>query len=72
MTNNMKYLINLAYNGSKFYGYQIQKNQLTVEGELEKCLSKILKYSRPLSGEISAGVCCFIFFKNILYFFDNF
>ena len=38
----MKYLINLAYNGSKFYGYQIQKNQLTVEGELEKCLSKIL------------------------------
>lgn len=37
----MKYLINLSYNGSKFYGYQIQKNKITVEGELEKVLSKI-------------------------------
>ncbi len=38
----MKYLINLSYNGNEFYGYQIQKNKITVEGELEKCLSKIL------------------------------
>lgn len=38
----MKYLINLSYNGNYFYGYQIQKNKITVEGELEKCLSKIL------------------------------
>lgn len=38
----MKYLINLSYNGNNFYGYQIQKNKITVEGELEKCLSKIL------------------------------
>ena len=38
----MRYLINLSYNGSKFYGYQIQKNKKTVEGEIEKCLSKIL------------------------------
>ena len=38
----MKYLINLTYNGNSFYGYQIQKKELTVEGELEKCLSKIL------------------------------
>ena len=38
----MRYLINLSYNGSKFYGYQIQNNKITVEGELEKSLSKIL------------------------------
>ncbi len=38
----MKYLINLSYNGNEFYGYQIQKNKITVEGELEKSLSKIL------------------------------
>jgi len=38
----MKYLINLSYNGNKFYGYQIQSDKETVEGELEKCLSKIL------------------------------
>ena len=38
----MKYLINLTYNGNKFYGYQIQKDKETIEGELEKSLSKIL------------------------------
>ena len=37
----MKYLINLSYNGSKYYEYQIQKNKDTVEGEIEKVLSKI-------------------------------
>lgn len=41
----MKYLINLSYNGSKYYGYQIQKNKDTVEGELEKILSKIFNRS---------------------------
>ena len=38
----MRYLINMSYNGSKFHGYQVQKNDKTVEGEIEKCLSKIL------------------------------
>ena len=38
----MRYLINLSYDGSKFYGYQVQKNQITIEGEIEKTLSKIL------------------------------
>lgn len=37
----MKYLVNLSYNGSKYYGYQIQKNKITVEGQIEKVLSKI-------------------------------
>ncbi len=41
----MKYLVNLSYNGSKYYGYQIQKNKDTVEGELEKVLSKIFNRS---------------------------
>ncbi len=38
----MKYLINLTYDGSKFFGYQIQKNKKTIEGELENVLSKVL------------------------------
>ena len=37
----MRYLINLSYDGSKFYGYQIQNNKITIEGEVERCLSKI-------------------------------
>ena len=32
----------MSYDGSKFYGYQIQNNKKTVEGEIEKVLSKIL------------------------------
>lgn len=38
----MRYLINLTYDGSKFYGYQIQNNEITIEGELERVLSLIL------------------------------
>ena len=38
----MRYLVNLSYDGSKFYGYQIQKNKTTVEGEIERVLSKLL------------------------------
>ena len=38
----MRYLINLTYDGSKFYGYQVQNDKKTVEGEIEKVLSKIL------------------------------
>lgn len=38
----MRYLINMSYDGSKFYGYQIQNNKRTVEGEIEKILSKVL------------------------------
>ncbi len=41
----MRYLINLSYDGSKFYGYQVQKGKKTVEGELEKNLSKIFNKS---------------------------
>ncbi len=37
----MKYLLNLCYDGSKFYGFQSQKDKDTVCNELEKALSKI-------------------------------
>ena len=38
----MRYLVNLSYNGNYYYGYQIQKNKVTVEGEIERVLSQIL------------------------------
>ena len=38
----MRYLINLTYDGSKYFGYQVQNNNITVEGQIEKVLSKIL------------------------------
>jgi tRNA pseudouridine38-40 synthase len=69
----MKYLINLAYNGNDFYGYQIQNEKLTVEGELEKCLSKILntKINTIASSRTDRGVhalnqyCTFEYDKKI-------
>ena len=39
----MKYLINLTYNGNNFFGYQIQNNKRTVEGELEKCIINLIQ-----------------------------
>lgn len=37
----MRYLLNLSYDGSKYFGYQVQKNEKTIAGELNKILSKI-------------------------------
>ena len=38
----MKYLLELSYDGSKFYGFQKQNNKETVQGNVESVLSKIL------------------------------
>ncbi len=37
----MRYLVNLSYDGSHYYGYQVQNNKPSIEGEIEKNLSKI-------------------------------
>ena len=37
----MRNLVNLSYDGSHYYGYQVQNNKPSIEGELEKNLSKI-------------------------------
>ena len=39
----MRYLASITYDGSKFYGFQKLKNHKTVQGELEKTLTKINK-----------------------------
>ncbi|WP_185866033.1 tRNA pseudouridine(38-40) synthase TruA [Blattabacterium cuenoti] len=46
----MRFFIELAYNGKYFYGWQIQKKGSTVEGNLEYCLSKLLKKSINVIG----------------------
>lgn len=37
----MRYFMKFSYNGSKYNGYQIQKDKVTVQGVLEELLSKI-------------------------------
>lgn len=39
----MRYFIEFAYDGSSFFGYQIQPNQISVQEELEKALSTLLR-----------------------------
>lgn len=46
----MRYFIEFSYNGSGFFGYQIQPNQITVQEELEKALSTILREKIKITG----------------------
>ncbi|WP_379965634.1 tRNA pseudouridine(38-40) synthase TruA [Epilithonimonas sp. UC225_85] len=39
----MRYFIEFAYDGSSFFGYQIQPRQISVQEELERALSTILR-----------------------------
>lgn len=54
-----RYKAVLAYDGTGFAGFQIQKNARTIQGELEKVLSKIAKGEKIRvhgSGRTDAGV----------------
>ena len=42
----MRYLINMSYDGSKYYGYQKQNTKQTVQGYIEQQLSKI--FNEPI------------------------
>lgn len=46
----MRYFIEFSYNGKKYFGYQIQPNEITVQEELEKALSTILRQQIKTTG----------------------
>ncbi|HCW72581.1 MAG TPA: tRNA pseudouridine(38-40) synthase TruA [Clostridiaceae bacterium] len=54
----MNILLYLEYDGTHFHGYQRQKEQRTVQGELERALSLLLKEEISVSGSsrTDAGV----------------
>ena len=54
----MRYLMALAYDGSKFYGYQKQPKVKTVQEELERALTMInnKQVNVSASGRTDAGV----------------
>ncbi len=54
----MRYFIEFAYHGANYFGYQIQPNQISVQEELEKALSTILreKIKTTGAGRTDAGV----------------
>lgn len=46
----MRYLATISYDGSKFYGFQRLNNENSVQGELERALSKINKKDVVVKG----------------------
>lgn len=46
----MRYLIECSYKGTAFHGWQIQPNAITVQEQIEKALSVILKQKIEISG----------------------
>jgi len=53
-----RYFLEVSYDGSSFGGFQIQANQQTIQGEIEKALETIFRAPIPLSGasRTDAGV----------------
>lgn len=45
-----RYFIHLSYDGTNYHGWQIQPNGKTVEGEIERCLSTVLRTEIDIIG----------------------
>lgn len=46
----MRYFIEFSYNGKNYFGYQIQPREITVQEELEKALSTLLREEIKTTG----------------------
>lgn len=53
-----RYFLDIAYNGTAYHGWQIQENAHTVQAELQKCLSTVLRSDIEImgSGRTDTGV----------------
>lgn len=54
----LRYFLEVAYNGTRYKGFQIQKNALTIQGEIEKAFEVLFKRPVELTGSsrTDAGV----------------
>ncbi|HEX8656552.1 MAG TPA: tRNA pseudouridine(38-40) synthase TruA [Hymenobacter sp.] len=54
----MRYFLHCAYDGTRYHGWQVQPNTLTVQAEVDRCLSQVLR--QPIhslgSGRTDTGV----------------
>ncbi|MFZ5941928.1 MAG: tRNA pseudouridine(38-40) synthase TruA [Bacteroidota bacterium] len=46
----MRYFIHLAYDGTRYHGWQIQPNAPTVQGTLQHALSTLIQQDTPITG----------------------
>ena len=54
----MRYFIILSYDGTRYHGWQVQPNGMSVQGELQRCLSLLLRREVGVTGagRTDAGV----------------
>lgn len=54
----MRYFIHLSYDGTRYHGWQVQPNGISVEGEIERCLTTLLHAPIDIvgAGRTDAGV----------------
>ena len=54
----MRYFIWFSYDGTNYHGWQVQPNGVTVQSELERCLSLLLRETITVTGagRTDAGV----------------
>ena len=54
----MRYFITLSYDGTRFHGWQVQPNGISVQGELQRALSLLLRQEVQVTGagRTDAGV----------------
>ena len=54
----MRYLVKVSYDGTRYGGWQIQPDAISIEEEIEKVLSKLLNNPIKIygSGRTDAGV----------------
>ena len=64
----MRYFVRLSYKGTKFHGWQIQPNAISIQEELEKAFSIILQQKTAITGagRTDAGVHA----RNYIAHFD--
>ena len=64
----MRYKVCICYDGTNYYGFQKQKDKLTIQSELERVLSKIFNESINITGcsRTDRGVYTQIIFIFIL------
>lgn len=55
---NLRYFIKFAYNGKKYFGFQIQPNAISIQETLDKALSLLLKQKIEIvgAGRTDSGV----------------
>jgi tRNA pseudouridine38-40 synthase len=54
----MRYFITLSYDGTHYHGWQVQPNGVSVQGELQRCLSLLMRSEVTVTGagRTDAGV----------------